>query len=158
MEYDSNENGLQNLNPMYLWKFVRQDKTRTQPRVIVQVEKEQEILELANQNHEWEFVIISDTLWDNTNLPNIKIVWGSSLRGEQLYRLYASADFVLSDIDNPEQWLPAMFCGATPLYSLDQLKEQLIQPRVLTLVERIENWETAGNTLTFLTTSGIKEV
>ena len=158
MEQESDENGLQNLNPMYLWKFVRMDKTRNTPRVLVQVARNPKIFDIAEQNHEWEFVILSNNDWEDPRFPNVKLLWADSLAGERLYRIYASADIILTEIDKPEKWLPAMFCGVTPLYSLEQLSKALENPQVLPIVSRIENWETAQNTLTFLTTSAIKEL
>lgn len=158
MEQSLGENGLQNLNPMYFWKYVRADKNRITPRVIIQVEKNIDFFYIAEQAHQWEFLLLTNNFLQDPHFPNVKIMWGDSLTPEQRYKLYSSADYVLSDIEKPELWLPAMFCGATPIYDLEQLESVVEKTEPLTIVERIENWENAENTLTFLSTSAIKEV
>ena len=126
--------------------------------MIIQVEKENKFFPIAEKNHQWEFLLLTKFSLEDPHYSNLKILWEDSLKPEQLYKLYSSADYVLVDVDKPQIWLPAMFCGATPIHEIEQLEKAVKNTSPLSLVERIENWEKAESILTLLTTSGIKEL
>lgn len=146
MEQDSGMNGLENLDPMFLWKYVRLDKTRTTPRVIIY---DDSIAELATEHHNCEFVLLTEKTFCDPGIPNVKLVWVDSLHDDRLYRLYSSADILMINEEQAEIWIPAMFCGVTIVHDRTALERELQRELPISLVARIENWEKAEKLIDF---------
>lgn len=147
MEQDSNENGLTNLNPMFLWSFVMKKKGRKHPAYCFWGDAPESIFDLANNYPNCRIVIVQgERKIFNKNASNILVRNAKSFVDEsEKCRLYSETDGMYC-LDITES-LRAGMCGVEVTDNYETFENIVKNNFVHSSVERIESWEKAKNAL-----------
>lgn len=141
---------LKNLDPMFYWKYVMKKGNRSYPEVrfIDFPINDGALAKLAHNNPEVVFRVESED--PPGGIPvfqsNVHFVWRKMMTPKQRLEALNNTDYVVCK-KNSVYGFEAGLCGVRVLHSLDALKNIDIL-RVLSSLERIENWEKTKELLT----------
>ena len=144
MEQDYNNNGLKNLNPSYFWQNVLIKQEKSLPTFLIKSNDNiAEILDIVKPFTKRNKVIIE---LRNTEV-NIGYILGVTYRlegqieGNQRDKSWANIDYLMDFTDNLEDMLKAGLSGVRILGSVQELKDNLENSKVLESVDRVTNFE-----------------
>lgn len=150
MEQDSKKSGSsnENLNPMFYWKWVLKNRGgRITPRAITIDLDYNTIKQLVKNHPEVDFSVFDTDLEEESPLfRNVLFCERGRKTDTEYYTMLSEADYFYSN-DNRLN-LEAGLCGVKSCSTIEELEANLQSARVLTKIERIENWESAKNLLT----------
>lgn len=145
----SEKNGL-NLNPMYFWPHVMGYQNRACSKVVIRhCVSVFKICELAKEYTTVNFVLEDYSTSASTTHPNILWRWTDRLTYEEWVRGWSTTDYLLCDEIDRNYWMQAQLCGVKIFFDLKTFEQELKTGlKILSSVERINNWESAKNLLT----------
>lgn len=144
MEHECGLNGLSDLNPQYLWKFVRINKRSHIPAMLYYKTTPQNVEGL----NYWRHTILTEAGTADTPQPNVRIVWADNLPSVEFFNLCAMTDYFYCPEEYTNEWLAAMLCGASVVHDKNAYESAILHRLPLSLVGRIENWDKAQELLT----------
>lgn len=131
-----------NLDPMYFWQFVMKGSEDRLPCILIKGNVPEDLVEVIKNNP-----YVSWIVEDGEEIPELKNVLfrdEKRLTEKERTRGWSSIDYIICDKNQPECWLVAGLCGVKVLFEWNDNTKI----KVLSKVERIENWEWARNLLT----------
>lgn len=144
MEQDYDENGLKNLNPSYFWQNVLIKQEKSLPTFLIKSNDNiDEILDIIKPFIKRNKVIIE---LRNTEI-NIGYIFGVTYRlegqieGNQRDKSWAGIDYLMDFTQNTEDMFKAGLSGVRILGSMEELKDNLENSKVLESIDRVTNFE-----------------
>lgn len=131
-----------NLDPMYFWQFVMKGSEDRLPCVLIKGNIPEELTGVI-KNHPYVSWIVED----GEEVPNLKnVLYRERKRQTDKGWLqgWSSIDYLVCDEEDNEYWMVAGLCGVKIIFEWDKD----LEIKVLSKVERIENWELTRSLLT----------
>lgn len=140
------KNGLKNLEPMDFWKNVIVKHKHYKPRVLLMLDSIRDnlaVVEIAQKHSECDFMIETPEV-ENVGWLGRNISYRVKNQYREDRRNWANFDCVFGN-EKDLDWVKVGLSGADVVFGIDGLKEYLKRPRVLSSVERVENFDRIKN-------------
>lgn len=131
-----------NLDPMYFWQFVMKGSEDRLSCVLIKGNIPENLVEVIEHNP-----YVSWIVEDGEEVPSLKNVLyreRKRLTDKEWVKGWSSIDYLVCDEEDAEYWMVAGLCGTSVKFGWNEN----IDIKVLSKVERIENWEWARSVLT----------
>ena len=131
-----------NLDPMYFWQFVMKGSEDRLPCILIKGNIPENLVEVIEHNS-----YVSWIVEDGEEVPSLKNVLyreRKRLTDKEWIKGWSSIDYLVCDEEDAEYWMIAGLCGTSVKFGWNVN----IDIKVLSKVERIENWEWARSVLT----------